>query len=107
MSRSLSRMEPLGGYANYGAKTLSSLTGVSERTARRWIKEGLAPRAVLRCLTLLVDGRLEALSPQWAGWRLRNDKLHAPSGAAFSAIEVLTIPLRLQQIHALEAERRR
>jgi hypothetical protein len=96
-------MEPLQGFANLGASEISRLTHSALSSARRWITERKAPWVVVAWLRLTAWGELEAISERWTGWTLRNDgKLHSPEGAAFTPAEVITIPLRLQQIASLE-----
>lgn len=104
----IERMEPLQGFATLGARELARLTDTAERTARRWIRNGLAPRLILRMLRTLLDGALAEIHPRWDGWTLRRDgKLHSPEGPAFTPDEIRLLPLRLQQLRALERERER
>lgn len=100
-------MVPLGGFANLGAREIARLTDSAERSARRWIRDGLAPRLVVRFLQLLTDAPLGALSPPWDGWTLRRGKLCSPDGHEFAPGEIRALPLRLQQLRALERERER
>lgn len=100
-------MRPLGGFAAYGARELARLTDHAERTTRRWIADGLAPRFVVRCLEIMCSGALGLICAQWEGWSLRDGKLQSPEGAEFTPNEVRTIPLRFQQLAALELEIRR
>jgi signal transduction histidine kinase len=95
-------MEPLGGFANFGAEELARRTLSSVRSARRWIREGLAPRLIVWCLRIMFDAPLGELSREWDGWSLRDGKLHSPEGTAFTPHEIRALPLRLQQLSALE-----
>jgi hypothetical protein len=97
-----SSMEPLQGFANFGAHELARLALSSERSARRWIAEGFAPRLVVRFLEIVVRGPLGLICERWNGWSLRGGVLHAPTGATFTPEEIAAIPLRLQQIAELE-----
>lgn len=72
----------------------------SERTRRRWQKRGIPARA--RALA----GDLAAIDPAWAGWILRRGELVSPEGLCFRPGEVLSIPLRIQQVRALERDAR-
>ena len=85
-----------------GAPELARLTNAAERTARRWILSDRAPRLVVRYLQLLNDGSLGLIAPRWEGWRLRGSELYSPEGQAFRPGEIRAIPLRVQQIAALE-----
>lgn len=96
----------LEGFANLTAEALASITGAGLRTARRWRSNGRAPAWALRLLVILVRGDLGSIHPAWDGWRLAQDVLHSPEGTGFSPGEVKSIPLRLQQISALERDAR-
>lgn len=97
-------LERLGGFANYSAEWLAQKTGASVRTARRWRQSGRAPSHILRTLQVLCDGKLEFIHEHWSGWVLYNGKLTSPEGFVFAPGEVRSIPLRHQQISALEVE---
>jgi hypothetical protein len=99
-------MEPLGGFANYGAAELARLTDTAQRTARRWIRAGLAPRFVVRFLRLLRDAPLGELNASWNGWSLRRGKLVSPDGHEFTPGEVQSIPHRQMQLSELERRAR-
>ena len=98
----LGSMEPLSGFANLSAKDLARVTHSAERTARKWIRARFAPRLIVEWLRLMFDRPLGMLCQRWEGWHLRNGKLHSPEGYEFTPEEVITIPLRLQQIAQLE-----
>lgn len=99
-------MDTLGCYTNYTAQELRELTGASLATARRWKRTNRAPIVVVRYLALLSLGAVSTAAA-WAGWTVRRDgKLHSPEGAAFTPGEIRALPLRLQQISAMETERR-
>ncbi len=97
-------MEPLGRYANYGAAELARVTDTPLRTARRWIKTGLAPRLAVRFLELLDLGPLGTLCREWEGWHLWRGKLCSPEHDEYSPGEVRAIALQHQRIAALERE---
>lgn len=99
------RMDPLGGFANYGAVALAELALTSVRSARRWIRTGLAPTIVMRWLQFKVCAQLAVIHPKWEGWTLRRDgKLHSPEGFQFTPDELRAMPLRYQEISALRLE---
>lgn len=102
MRVAISQMEPLEGFANYGARELARLTHSAERTARRWIHEGCAPRLVVRFLQLIFRGTLGAICQQWEGWRIDRGKIIAPNGYEFTPGELLSIPVRFAHIRELE-----
>lgn len=87
------------------AERLAELTGVDLSTARRWKRRQRVPEPVRRLLSLLVLGELDAFG--WTGWRLLEGSLVSPEGWTSSAGQVLTLPLLLQQIAALDTECRR
>lgn len=98
-------MVPLGSFANLGARNLARLTHYGERTARRWIRDGLAPRVVVLCLQLMMDGDLGLISPAWDGWTLRTDgRVHSPEGPSFTPHEIRALPLWHQRMTTLERE---
>lgn len=97
-------MEPLQGFATLGARELARLTFHRERTARRWIRAGLAPRHIVQFLRLIYYRPLGELCAAWDGWSLREGKLQAPNGYTYTPQEVMTITLRRQQIGALEQQ---
>ena len=92
------------GFANLAADHLARLTHTSLRTARRWRSTGLLPRWAFDLVTLLLDRPLGMLCSDWDGWHLRTAGIEAPNGYRFTPAEVISIPLRLQQIAALELE---
>lgn len=96
-----SSMDRLGGFANFGSRTLAQLTFTCDSTARRWIREGLAPRLVLRSLEIVTRGPLGMICSHWKGWSLRGGKLHSPEGDQFTPDELRAIPLRNQETAAL------
>jgi hypothetical protein len=96
----------LRGFANYSAEALAKLTGARMRTVQRWRQRNQAPAWVLRVLEIVVRAQLGQLHPDWDGWTLHAGKLVSPEGCAFTPGEVRAIPIRFQQIAALECERR-
>lgn len=99
------RMDALGGFANYGPEKLAALALASVRSARRWIRSGVAPALVVRWLQFKVCAQLAVIHPKWDGWTLRRDgKLHSPEGFQFAPDELRAIPLRYQEISALRLE---
>jgi hypothetical protein len=104
VSVALCAMEPLGGFANVGVPELARLTRSSVRSARRWIRDGLAPRLVMWCLRIMFDAPLGEISHEWDGWHLRKGKLESPEGHAYTPHEVRAIALRMQHVAALERE---
>ena len=105
MRADTAHMEVLGRYAALGARELARLTHHGERSARRWIREGLAPRFVVVFLQLICDGDLSVIGDSWSGWTLRQDgQLHSPEGAHFSPHEIRALPLHHQRMTTLERE---
>src|SRR5688572_6070660 len=100
------RMEPLGSFSNLGATELARRTFTAERTTRRWIASGLAPRLELEFLRLIFDGPLGLISQSWDGWSLRRGKLRSPDGHEFTPDEIRALPLQAQRVRALECELR-
>lgn len=100
-------MGPLGSFANYSTDELAARTFASARTARRWKRLGMAPRVVIAWLELITHGALGVISATWAGWRLSRGELVSPDGHTFTPAEIAALPLRMQQIAALESERAR
>ncbi|AMN47005.1 hypothetical protein ACG33_07825 [Steroidobacter denitrificans] len=99
-------MEPLRGFANYGARRLAHLTHSTERAARGWIKTGLAPRLVIRWLELTLRGQLQFIRSDWDGWELRKDgRLHSPDGSAFTIGELTAYGLNMQLLRELQRRR--
>ena len=65
-------------------KDAARLFEVTERTIRNWDRRG-APRLAMRLLCE-VEGRLDALHPDWKGWTIStNGKLYGPNRLQFSA----------------------
>lgn len=57
------------------AERLAELTGVDERTARRWKATGRIPEPARRLLAILVTGSLGLIDPAWNGWTLSRGML--------------------------------
>ena len=57
--------------------------GVSERTFRRWEKDGNPPLYAVKLLRLRA-GFIEDINQAWAGWRIVEDELIPPAGKAYS-----------------------
>jgi len=92
------------GFANLTTEALARLTRSSLRTVRRWRASGLMPRWAFDLLTLLLYRPLGMLADDWDGWHLHTSKIEAPNGYQFTPGELMTIPLRLQEIAALRSE---
>lgn len=92
------------GFANLNPEALARLTRSSLRTVRRWRASGLIPQWAFDLLTLLLYRPLGMLAEEWDGWHLRTSVIEAPNGYQFTPGELMSIPLRLQQIRALELE---
>lgn len=92
------------GFANLATECLARLTWSSLRTVRRWRAAGMMPRWAFNVLTLLLQRPLGMLDEEWDGWHLRTGTIEAPNGWRFTPGELMAIPLRLQQIAALELE---
>jgi hypothetical protein len=85
------------------ARELASLTGASERTARRWIATGRMPAALALAVSLLASGDLGTVWPEWRGWRIVRGELTSPEGWTFRPGEIAALPL-LEAAHR-EAQR--
>lgn len=73
---------------------LQRIFGVSRRTARRWMVEGLRPELLaLARLVKLQD--LGAIDPAWSGWIIRDGRLYDPQGSAYRG-------WKPEQVRALE-----
>lgn len=97
-------MVPAEGFATLPAEMLAGFARTSVRSARRWIREHRMPAMAHALLELLLRGPLERISPEWAGWYLRRDELHSPEGYCFRPAELRALPIRMQQLAALESE---
>lgn len=85
------------------ARTLAAFAGVSERTARRWRRDGIPPR--FAALARLLAGELDAVAPAWSGWTLDRRGLVSPEGWTFTPGELRAVPIQYQRVAALERER--
>lgn len=85
------------------AATLARFAGVSERTARRWRRDGIPARYV--ALAELLAGELGAVAPAWSGWTLDRRGLTSPEGWTFTPGELRAVPIQYQRVAALERER--
>ena len=89
------------------AERLAELTGAHRTTVERWKRTQRLPRAVQTLIELVEYGDLERLHPVWRGWHLdrRTGALYTPAGdGPITPGNVLAIPLRMQQVRALELE---
>lgn len=87
------------------AEELANLTGAHITSARRWKREG-APPAISKLLSLLIDGDLSAISPEWKGWRLKGARLIGYDGLEFERGEIMAIPYTRERVHSLERARK-
>jgi hypothetical protein len=85
-------------------EALAEFTETHVTTARRWLKRRSAPRAILLALALLRLGDLGAVSPEWAGWTLRDGILWSPEGTGFDPGQVRSGPLFEQAASGLRAQ---
>jgi len=86
------------------AELLAESLGVSTRTARRFKAAGVMPFAYAVVWAILGEGDLGVADQAFEGWRLRDGRLHTPDGWAVAPGEVLSIPIRNQQIAHLQRE---
>ena len=86
------------------AEHLSSVLGVSVRTARRWKAAGRLPFAYAVVWAVLGEGDLGAADDAFAGWRVRDGQVISPDGNAFRPGEIAAIPIRHQQLAHYERE---
>lgn len=77
----------------------------TERTVRRWRRDGL-PDGPTAVAFALLDGDLGAHHPAWRGWWLdpRDGCLVAPNGEAVTVGDVAAHRLERQRLRALERE---
>lgn len=83
---------------------LARLTETHVTTARRWLRRGSAPRAVLMALAVLRFGDLGAVSSAWDGWTLRDGILWSPEGSGFEPAQVRSGPFFEQAARSLRAQ---
>jgi hypothetical protein len=72
-------------------------------TARRWVREQNAPRAVI----LLLSRNLGILDPEWDGWTINKGSLRSPEGIEITVAEALSHPFMRVQIAALQSDVRK
>jgi len=84
------------------AEQLAAVCGVHITTARRWKRTGNMPLSYRVLVAFLVDGDLGVLSPAWKGWTLRAGEIVTPEGWTFTPGELTAVPIRYQQLAALE-----
>lgn len=87
------------------AASLARRFDVHPTTAARWKARNLLPPRYA-ALAALAAGDVGALDAAWTGWTLRRGELISPEGIAFRPGEVLAIPIRMQQIAALQRDTR-
>ena len=68
-------------------------------TARRWKRQGTAPRAALSLLKTLFERYLGDTSEPWAGWRLSHGELVSPQGDRFTPGMVLAGKYYREMVH--------
>jgi len=104
----MEHMEPLGGFANLSAQSLARLCFVSVRTARRWLRAGMAPKLAVEWLVLVHRGDLSKINAQWSEWCLRRDgTLGNAHGWQFTVHEIMAIPFLQSALSAYRVEVRR
>lgn len=92
---------------DYSIEEITRITGATPLTARRW-KDGTSqpPASALRLLRLMIEGEL--MSREWEGFRFKDDLLYIPGwNRGFSPGELRAMFFRIQQVSALESEKRR
>lgn len=83
---------------------LSRALALPLRTARRYIARRRMPFALAFLWRVLIEGDLGQVSDEWRGWTLARGELISPEGIAFRPGEVLSIPIRQQQLAHLKLE---
>lgn len=83
-----------------------AVTGLHRTTVTRMRRDGRLRPELLRLAALELDGMLSLIHSAWEGWKLdrASGELVAPGGWSFSPGELLAVPLRYQQLRALEAD---
>jgi hypothetical protein len=95
--------------ALYGvsAERISEWCGCHLTTARRWRRGEEPPKSALILIELMNTGDLGLLDPAWSGWRLRGDKLFAPTDdQGFTTGDIMSIPWIRQMVRHLQSESR-
>lgn len=82
---------------------LCAITGCHRTTVLRWLQKRALPPAAARLLELVLSGRLQRIHAAWDGWRLDplTGELVTPTGARLQAPDIISLPLRYQEIAAL------
>ena len=85
-------------------KEIARICHVDLTTARRWKRGARCPP---KSALLLIGADLGCFSPEWSGWRLKDQDLISPEGWRIARGQVMIVPLLRQQIAAYEVELRR
>lgn len=89
------------------AEKISEWTGVHITTARRWLRGEEPPRTALVLIQLMNgDVDLGVLWPDWAGWRIRGERLVGPNDVGYTAGEILATDYWRSLIRHYQAEQR-
>jgi hypothetical protein len=86
------------------AEELAALTDTHVTTTRRWLRTKKVPPMVLRCLAVLRNGNLGAVSKEWSGWTLRRGELYSPEGVGFTPGHVRAGPLHAETAKELRRQ---
>lgn len=73
----------------------AALCGVDRTTFARWeTGQSRIPKAAFQLISFIAAGTLPPVAgAAWQGWMIKNGRLYAPNGWAFTPGELLTVPL--------------
>ncbi|HZF29682.1 MAG TPA: hypothetical protein VE907_11215 [Gammaproteobacteria bacterium] len=88
------------------ADWLAEISGAHRTTVERWQRTQRLPRAVALLIRIMLEGELELVHPDWAGFRLdrRDGTLWTPEAWPARPADVTGIKHRMAQIGELERE---
>src|SRR6266704_3533575 len=88
----------------WSVNEIARICEVDLTTARRWKRGARCPP---NSALMLIGADLGCYSPEWSGWRLKDQDLISPEGWRIARGQVMIVPLLRQQIAAYEVELRR
>jgi hypothetical protein len=95
----------LGSFPDASAAAVAAALGLPLRTVRRYKAAGTLPFPWAVVWAVKGLGDLGAVDPAFRGWIVRQGQIFAPEGYGFTPGELSAIPIRTQQLRALERER--
>jgi hypothetical protein len=91
-------------WGRINADTLQQLTGCHRTTAARWKRLVRVPRWLEVLVATVIEGRLDALGREFAGWRLHQGALVSPEGLTVTQGQIRALPQLCELRRALELE---